>query len=106
MVENGEPAGSVTAPWAVAPSCYRVSVVSGSLEVSARLKNADDLELLMRVLEANKVLFTKAEEPAALENEDRSKSKSSAKTDRSQTDVKADRPTLHLSPNVVAHASR
>ena len=25
-------------------SCYRVSVLSGSLEVSARLKNADDLE--------------------------------------------------------------
>ena len=40
-------------------SCYRVSVLSGSLEVSARLKNADDLEILMRVLEANKVLFSK-----------------------------------------------
>ena len=40
-------------------SCYRVSVLSGSLEVSARLKNADDLEILMRVLEANKVLFFK-----------------------------------------------
>ena len=34
-------------------------VLSGSLEVSARLKNADDLEILMRVLEANKVLFSK-----------------------------------------------
>jgi len=42
----------------------------------------------------------------SLENEDRSKSESSVKTDRSQTDVKADRPTLHLSPNVAAHASR
>jgi hypothetical protein len=38
-------------------SCYRVSVLSGSLEVSARLKSADDLELLMRVLEANKVIL-------------------------------------------------
>src|SRR5262245_58082952 len=42
-----------------APSCYRVSVASGSLEVSARLKNADDLELILKVLEANKALFTK-----------------------------------------------
>ena len=40
-------------------SCYRVSVLSGSLEVSARLNNADDLEIFMRVLEANKVLFSK-----------------------------------------------
>ena len=44
-------------------SCYRVAVLSGSLEISARLKNGDDLELLMRVLEANKVLFAKPEEP-------------------------------------------
>ena len=39
--------------------CYRVAVLSGSLEVSARLKNSGDLELLMSVLEANKVLFAK-----------------------------------------------
>jgi hypothetical protein len=38
-------------------SCYRVAVLSASLEISARLRNSDDLELLMRVLEANKVLF-------------------------------------------------
>ena len=43
------------------PSGYRVSLLSGSLEVSARLKNADDLELLMRVLEANKALFARAD---------------------------------------------
>jgi hypothetical protein len=49
---------------AVAPSCYRVSVLSGSLEVSARLKNADDLDLLLKVLEANKVLFTKTDRSA------------------------------------------
>jgi hypothetical protein len=34
-----------------------LSVLSGSLDVLARLKSADDLELLIRVLEANKVLF-------------------------------------------------
>ena len=43
-------------------SCYRVAVLSGSLEVSARLKNSDDLELLVKVLEANKVLFAKPED--------------------------------------------
>jgi hypothetical protein len=44
-------------------SCYRVSLLSGSLEVSARLKNADDLEILMRVLEANKVIFSREDRP-------------------------------------------
>jgi hypothetical protein len=40
-------------------SCYRVSALSGALDVSARLKNADDLEILMKVLEVNKALFSK-----------------------------------------------
>jgi len=35
-------------------------MVSGSVEVTARLKTAEDLELLLKVLEANKALFTKA----------------------------------------------
>jgi hypothetical protein len=69
MTNTVEPAESavVSSPateGAVAPSCYRVSVLSGSLEVSARLKNADDLELLMKVLEANKDLFPKVERSA------------------------------------------
>jgi hypothetical protein len=45
----------------LAPACYRVSLVSGSLEVTARLKSTDDLELLVRVLEANKPLFEKSD---------------------------------------------
>src|SRR5215475_9308621 len=49
---------------ALPPSCYRVSVLSGALEVSARLRNADDLDLLLKVLEANKVLFTKTDRSA------------------------------------------
>jgi len=48
-----------------APPCYRVSFVSGSLEVTARLKSTDDIELLVRVLEANKPLFEKADRMAA-----------------------------------------
>jgi hypothetical protein len=109
VVENGEAASnggaSCTATvGVVAPSCYRVSVVSGSLEVTARLKNADDFDLFMKVLQANAALFAKTEEPAALANKDQPKSKSSAKTDRSQTEVKADRPTSTL--HLPSHASR
>ena len=51
---------SCTAP-AASPSCYRVAALAGSLEVSARLKNADDLELLLGVLTANRPLFAKVE---------------------------------------------
>jgi hypothetical protein len=72
MIENGEPAATVAASsTAAATSCYRVSLLSGSLEISARLKSADDF--LVRVLEANKALFTKAEklEPQILANADR-----------------------------------
>jgi hypothetical protein len=70
MIESSETpncvaTSSITTAGAVAPSCYRVSVVSGSLEVSARLKNVADLELLLRVLGANRVLF--ANEDQSLE---------------------------------------
>jgi hypothetical protein len=74
MDENEETASSRATVGIAVPSCYRVSVLSGSLEVSARLKNADDLELLMRVLEANKALFAKADrlEPEAKTDDQRS----------------------------------
>ena len=95
MSENGEPVAMVAASSAAAPSCYRVSLLSGSLEVSARLKSADDLELLMRVLEANKVLFTKgdtlgpeilakADRPATKLSTSQSETRALAKTDRSK----------------------
>jgi hypothetical protein len=94
VVENGELVRSdsscagtgATAP----PSCYRVSVVSGSLEVSARLKNADDLELLLKVLEANRGLFPRIERSAA-----ESVVKAAQTVDRSETDgfARADRET-------------
>jgi hypothetical protein len=62
VVEPARSEPSCTAPGSpAAPSCYRVSFVSESLEVSARVKSADDLELLLRVLGANKALFTKAD---------------------------------------------
>ena len=73
MIESGEsdnrvvPSSPATGG-AGAPSCYRLSVLSGSLEVSARLKTSADLELLIRVLEANKVLFETNEDSSKLEN--------------------------------------
>ena len=85
-----EPAGSaaVSCPetnGAGAPSCYRVSVISGSLEVSARLKNADDLELLLKVLEANKALFAKTDRVAT--DLVVKVTKTSSKVDRSETEA-------------------
>jgi len=47
-----------------AASCYRVAAFSGSLEVTARLKNSDDLELLLTVLKVHEHLFTKADQSA------------------------------------------
>jgi hypothetical protein len=98
VVENVEPVrsdASCTATGSTtAPSCYRVLVVSGSLEVSPRLKNADDLELLLKVLEANKGLFTKADQSAT-----ETVVKATKTADRLETDgfAKADRETKNSS---------
>jgi hypothetical protein len=99
MIDHAEPAmgAAVTSMSAgtVAPSCYRVSVVSGSLEVTARLKNADDLDLLMNVLEANNGLFVNASPNEAFVRSDRSENPFS-KEDRSQIEllVKAQSPEI------------
>ena len=91
MTNNVEPAGSaaVSSPETNgaggAPSCYRISVISGSLEVSARLKNADDLELLLKVLEANKALFAKTDRVAT--DLVVKVTKTSSKVDRSETEA-------------------
>jgi hypothetical protein len=57
VIENLEPVN--------APSCYRVSLLSGSLDVSARLKSVDDLDLLVNVLESNRAFFVKNDHLAA-----------------------------------------
>ena len=44
-----------------APSCYRISQFSGAIEVTARLRCGDDLDLLLKVLEANRPLFEKSD---------------------------------------------
>ena len=52
MSGNGiAPSGS-----SAAVSGYRISLVGGALDVSARLSTPEELELLVKVLEANKVL--------------------------------------------------
>jgi hypothetical protein len=94
MIENVEPvqrdASGTAAGSTAAPSCYRVTVLPGSLEVSARLKNADDLELLLKVLEANRGLFPRVERSAT-----ESVVKATKTADRPATDgfAKADRGT-------------
>jgi hypothetical protein len=55
----GYPTPTVGGPGA--PSCYRVSLLSGAVEVTARLKCCDDLDLLLKVLEANRALFVRAD---------------------------------------------
>jgi hypothetical protein len=57
VIENIEPVN--------APSCYRISLLSSSLEVTARLKSVDDLDLLMNVLESNRAFFVKNDRWAA-----------------------------------------
>jgi hypothetical protein len=57
VIENIEPVN--------APSCYRISLLSSSLEVTARLKSVDDLDLLMNVLESNRAFFVKNDRLAA-----------------------------------------
>ena len=88
FVEAPRSDASCAAAGPAAPSCYRVSVVSGSLEVSARLKNADDLELLLTVLEANRGLFSKEGAAETVMN-------ATKPADRSETDgfANADRET-------------
>jgi hypothetical protein len=94
MIENGEPVAIVAASSTAAPSCYRVSLLSGSLEISARLKSVGDLELLIRVLEANKVLFARADrlEREILAKTDRPATKLSTSQSETQALTKEDRP--------------
>jgi hypothetical protein len=56
IAASGGPA--VSSHGTTAASGYRVAMVSGALEVSARVASAEELDLLVRVLEANKILWT------------------------------------------------
>jgi hypothetical protein len=56
IAASGGPA--VSSQGTTGASGYRVAMVSGALEVSARVASAEELDLLVRVLEANKILWT------------------------------------------------
>lgn len=56
IAASGGPA--VSSHGTTGASGYRVAMVSGALEVSARVASAEELDLLVRVLEANKILWT------------------------------------------------
>ena len=56
IATSGGPA--VSSHGTTGASGYRVAMVSGALEVSARVASAEELDLLVRVLEANKILWT------------------------------------------------
>ncbi|MFO7477147.1 MAG: hypothetical protein R6X03_02150 [Methyloceanibacter sp.] len=47
-------AAAATATTVATATGYRVSLVPGALEVSARLANNEELDVLVKVLEANK----------------------------------------------------
>ncbi len=47
---------------ATANSGYRVALVPGALEVSARLASNDELDILVKVLEANKGSLGKSQD--------------------------------------------
>jgi hypothetical protein len=51
MAKESAPAATSAA---TANSGYRVALVPGALEVSARLASNDELDILVKVLEANK----------------------------------------------------
>ena len=89
-------------------SCYRVAVLSGALEVSARLKTSDDLELLVRVLEANKVLFAKPEEskPEIVATTNSPENKQSICHPRRKASVKADGPMKKTSAKPIQSEPR
>jgi hypothetical protein len=53
MSGNGIASSGSSAP----VSGYRVALVGGALDVSARLSTPEELELLVKVLEANKLLW-------------------------------------------------
>jgi hypothetical protein len=58
IASGGSSLGSASG--AATASGYRVSMAGGALEVSARLATPEELELLVKVLEANKVLWANA----------------------------------------------
>ena len=79
-------------------SSYRVSVLSGSLEISARLKSADDLELLVAPGRTTLPRPDKLE-PQILADADRPATKLSTTQSETQALVNSDRPKAKTKAN-------
>jgi hypothetical protein len=56
-------------PAAAAPTGYRISIFPAALEVSARLATAEELQTLVRVLQANAVIWDLATSKETAVNE-------------------------------------
>jgi hypothetical protein len=72
MSENTAPAkysttesSAATATGAVPPTGYRVSILQSALEVSARLATAEELQNLIKVLQANAAILASATKKTA-----------------------------------------
>jgi len=59
-----EPEGKIEAPQAQATAAvgtgYRVSICQGALEISARLTKPDELQFLIKILQAQAAIMTEA----------------------------------------------
>jgi hypothetical protein len=67
MSQNATPGSTIdgstpNVPPTVAPTGYRVAIVPGALEVSARLATADELRNLVRVLSASIAILADAQD--------------------------------------------
>lgn len=62
MSRNAIPGSTADGSTQVAPTGYRVAIVPGALEVSARLATADELRNLVRVLSASITILADAQE--------------------------------------------
>jgi hypothetical protein len=56
------------APSAVQPTGYRISIFPAAVEISARLASAEELQMLVKVLQANAAIWESATKNDASEN--------------------------------------
>jgi hypothetical protein len=55
-----EPAETTPTPPQPAPSGYRISIFPAAVEISARLASAEELQMLVKVLQANAAIWETA----------------------------------------------
>ena len=65
MSQNAIPGSTADGSAPVAPTGYRVAIIPGALEVSARLATADELRNLVKVLTASITILADAQEDSS-----------------------------------------